>query len=770
MTSKSAASSEPGWWARRGAKKTRKDGRSRTQRFLLRWGWVLALGGILTGIAILLLTYAFASIPLPQDIKLASAAKVFDRNGETIGIFSGEERRFIIDAKPLIDGRKSFVGDAVIASEDKDYYEHGGVSIRGIVRAAWANFTGGEVQQGGSTITQQYVKQAVLQDTERTITRKLKEAVLAIKMERKFSKKEILSFYLNTIYLGRGAYGFEAAAQTYFDKRAVELNIGQAAFLAGIIPSPESYQPEGQMKLATERRDRTLGLMVEQTYITQEQADKYLGKKIKLAPNQDESLTDSEAAFFMEWVRKDFLEPYFGDQLYTGGLQIHTTLDLKMQQYAEDAVSSELTLKTEPEASLVSMTPRGEVRAFVGGRAFTSIKKARGFNYAADYPGHEAGSTLKSWTLLAAIEDGVSLQSRFSGSSPVTITNPECSGPEGEWVTANYGNSQFGTLDLVGATTSSVNVIFAQLIAEIGPEQVARMLEKFGFAPKFGADEIAPNCSLAVGSFDATPVEMARGYAGFAAGGRLPDVVPVAYVTDDEGNCLVSWIPQDFECDEEINTQGEQVVEQNSVYVLDTALQNVVNAGTATAAALPGREVAGKTGTAQFSVAAWFSGYTPQLATVVWMGYPVEEGPNGELIRPRMGYCSDTFLCRPVQGLEVTGGSFPARIWNLYMSRAVEGMPVKTFPDPTDFPDEILNPTPTSAPSPTPTKKPDPEPSEPPGPEPTPTPTPEPTPTPPPEPTPTPEPTAPIPVVTRDDERVPDEDPSGDKRSTGEDP
>ena len=233
-----AGASKPGWWARRGQKKTRKDGRSRTQRFLLRWGWLIALGGILIGVAILLLTYAFASIPLPQDIKLASAAKVFDRNGEPIGIFSGEERRFIIDPEPLIDGRASFVGDAVIASEDKDYYEHGGVSIRGIIRAAWANVTGGEVQQGGSTITQQYVKQAVLQDTERTITRKLKEAVLAIKLERKYSKKEILGFYLNTIYLGRGAYGFEAAAQTYFDKKAVQLSVGEAAFLAGIIPSP----------------------------------------------------------------------------------------------------------------------------------------------------------------------------------------------------------------------------------------------------------------------------------------------------------------------------------------------------------------------------------------------------------------------------------------------------------------------------------------------------------------------------------------------------
>ncbi|MPZ71220.1 MAG: hypothetical protein GEU71_17085, partial [Actinobacteria bacterium] len=509
-----ASASKPGWWARRGRKKTRKDGRSRTQRFLLRWGWLVALGGILIGVAILLLTYAFASIPLPQDIRLASAAKVFDRHGEPIGIFSGEERRFIIDPKPLIDGRASFIGDAVIASEDKDYYEHGGVSIRGIIRAAWANVTGGEVQQGGSTITQQYVKQAVLQDTERTITRKLKEAVLAIKLERKYSKKEILGFYLNTIYLGRGAYGFEAAAQTYFDKKAVQLSIGEAAFLAGIIPSPESYQPDDNMKLAKERRDRTLGLMVEEGYVTQEEADRFIGKKVKLAPNEEESLTDSKAAFFIEWVRKDFLEPYFGDRLYTGGLQIHTTLDLEMQAAAEAAVAEVLTLKTEPEASLVSMTPRGEVRAFVGGRKFTSIKKARGFNYAADYPGHESGSTLKSWTVLAAIEDGVSLQSRFSGASPVTIPAPEC-GIE-DWETSNYGGSSFGTLDLVGATTSSVNVIFAQLIAEIGPEKVARMLEKFGFAPKFGADEIQANCSLAVGSFDATPVEMARGYAGFA--------------------------------------------------------------------------------------------------------------------------------------------------------------------------------------------------------------------------------------------------------------
>jgi membrane peptidoglycan carboxypeptidase len=237
---------------------------------------MLPLAGLVVGATILLLTYAFASIPLPRDIPLDQTARVYDRNGRLIGTFSGAERRFIIPVERIPD----HVKQAVIAAEDRSFYEHNGVSLRGITRAAWANLTGGVVSQGGSTIDQQYIKNAVLKDSSRTISRKFKEAVLAIKLERRYSKEEILGFYLNTIYLGRGAYGIEAAARAYFNKHATALTLSEAAYLASIIPAPESHQPRGNRELVRDRRDRVLSAMVEEGFVTQSEASTAMSAKL----------------------------------------------------------------------------------------------------------------------------------------------------------------------------------------------------------------------------------------------------------------------------------------------------------------------------------------------------------------------------------------------------------------------------------------------------------------------------------------------------------
>jgi penicillin-binding protein 1A len=700
------------------------------QRILLRFGWLLPVAAIFIGAAILVLTYAFASIPLPRDVQLNQAAKVYDRSGKLIGTFSGEERRFIIDTTKL----PRYVPDAVISAEDRDFYDHNGVSIRGIVRAGWANVTGGEIAQGGSTITQQYVKTAVLRDPSRTISRKMKESILAIKLERRYSKDEILGFYLNTIYLGRGAYGIEAAANAYFDKHARALTLPEAAYLASIIPSPESFQPNEHPAEARSRRDRVLDQMVQEGYITAAEAAEAKVDKVRAIKRSEANPSQQTAAYFMEWIRRDYLEPEFGNRLYTDGLRIHTTLDLDMQEAAEQSVASVLTEPSDPQAALVSMTPNGEVRAFVAGRAFTDQRKARGSIFAADNPGHQAGSTLKPFTLLTAIEQGISPLSRFSGASPATIEDPVCAGPEGLWQPENFGGSQYGTLTLDQATQNSVNTVFAQLAAEVGPQSIADTLDSFGFAPKFGAEEIAPNCSLALGSFEATPVEMARGYAGFAGRGELPDVAPIRYVVDTDGNCRKEYLPTRFDCDEEIKRTTRRVAEQNDVDVLNQVLTHVVSSGTAAGSVDIGRPVAGKTGTAQENVSAWFSGHVPQLATVVWMGYPLEGGPDGKKgtgddIVPRMGYCGDPDLCRPVHGIEVTGGSFPAQIWNAYMAQATVNMDIQEFPLPSDTPDEVINSPPPVEPTPEPTATPSPEPTEEPSPEPTAPPSPLPTPT-----------------------------------------
>jgi penicillin-binding protein 1A len=713
---------------------------------MLRYGWLLPLGAIAAGVTILGLTYAFARIPLPEDIQLTSSAEVYDVNGDLIGVYSDEITRFIIETEPLLK-KKPFIGEAVIAAEDRSFYEHNGVSIRGIARAALANFTGGEVQQGGSTITQQYVKNAVLQDSSRTIARKAKEAVLAIKLERRFDKDEILGFYLNTIYLGRGAYGIEAAADAYFDKDAGELNLGEAAYLAGIIPSPEAYQPDTDQQAARARRDRVLDLMAAEGSVDEAKAAKFKSKKVKLAPSALEAGREKrqQAAYFMEWLRKDFLEPEFEELLYTGGLKIYTTLDLGMQAAAENAVANILTEPEDPQAALVSMTPRGEVRALVGGKDFTATKKARGFNYATSPPGRQPGSAFKTFTLLTAFEEGVSPRSTFSGASPQFISeNPACNNEDGTpWEVSNFANSSFGSLDLMSATTSSVNTIYAQLIAELGPEQVAGLLAKFDFKPKFGAKEISADCSNSLGgSLDVTPLEMARAYAGLAGSGALPEILPISYVTNSQGDCIKEYMPRKGDCEEEEKNAPEQIVDENSADLVTQALETVVTSGTATAANI-GRPVAGKTGTTQDFGNAWFAGYTPQLATVVWEGYPFEPGPDKKVgtpddVVPEMRFCEDPILCRPVQGFEVTGGGSPvspAVIWADYMEVAVADMEIVDFPVPTELPTEIVNqappaPTFTADPSPTASKEPKPTPTEieeEPSPEPTKEPSPEPT-------------------------------------------
>jgi penicillin-binding protein 1A len=414
----------------------------------------------------------------------------------------------------------------------------------------------------------------------------------------------------------------------------------------------------------------------------------------------------------------------FKEELYTGGLEIHTTLNMEMQELAEDAVAGILTEKEDPQAALVSMTPRGEIRAFVGGRDFDNIKKARGFNYASDYPGRQAGSSFKPFTLLTAIEEGISLNSRFSGGSPVDIPEP-CAGENGlpPWEVENYGGGSYGTLTLDQATTNSVNTVYAQLIHEVGPEKVVDTLDKLQFdrddtdSPR----EISPDCGLALGILDVTPLEMARAYASFAGRGRLPEVMPITYITDSQGNCIVDFRNMAKDCEDDEEIEYEQIAAQNSVDVMTQSLTHVVQSGTATVANI-GRPVAGKTGTAQANRNAWFAGYVPQLATVVWEGYPAEPGPDkkfgtGDDIVPEMHYCSDPVLCRPVHGYEVTGGGAPvspAVIWANFMREAVADMEPLPFPTPTDLPEKVINspaPVPSSTATARPTKSPKPQPT-----------------------------------------------------------
>jgi penicillin-binding protein 1A len=744
---------------RRQEKREARNKRPRFQRLILRIGWLIPIVALFIGAGVLVFTYAFATIPLPNEIPLESATRVFDKDGELIGIYTGEQRRFLLNDEKLSElfKDKPFIGQAVIAAEDKDFYEHNGVSLRGLARAAWANLTGGEIQQGGSTISQQYVKNAVLKDPSRTITRKFKEAILAIKLERRFSKKEILGFYLNTIYLGRGAYGIQAAAKAYFGKPADDLTLPEAAYLGAIIPSPESYQPDDNMAAAVARRNAVIDVMVEEKMIGPGRAAKAKRKKVDTSNATETDMRHQQAAYFMEWMREEYLDPLLGSCLYTCGLKIYTTLDLDAQAAAEDALRISAP-KDWPQAALVSMTSKGDVRAMVGGKCaspedckYDNVRRARGFNYASTAPGRQPGSSFKPYTLLAAIEDGVDpSDSYFSGASPVTIDEPAC-GTVPQWQPENYGGSSYGTVNLVTATQNSINTVYAQLIAEIGPDKVADLLTDFGFRPAPGDRDGAIDgiCSLALGGYiDITPVEQARGFAGFAARGHVPEVNPVRHIKDNDGECLSATGPESIEesleqaakegqgvvpkvwadCEKRIVPQFDlEIDEENSADVLNQVMTGVTS-GTAASANLTISslyEESGKTGTTQENRDAWFAGSVAPtegssgLTTVVWMGYPYEKAKKGTPgYTPLMSACYDPVIpnkCRPVEGITVTGGSFPAQMWAAYMNEAVSedvlDIPPGPWREPEDLPDRKIGSSPppptTYAPEPPETTEPE---------------------------------------------------------------
>jgi penicillin-binding protein 1A len=634
-----------------------------------RFGKLIPILILLLGVGGLVSTYYLAAIPLPEQVALPQAAEVYDRHGRLIGTYS-DVRRFIIDTRHL----PPYVARAVVAAEDRDFYSHGGVSLRGVVRATWANVTSGSIQQGGSTITQQYVKNALLHDRSRTISRKVKEAVLAIKLEDHYSKEQILDFYLNTIYFGRGAYGIEAAARTYFDENAEELSLPQAALLAGLIRAPATLQPDAHPARAWAARDRVLRAMADEGYITEARRMQAAAARVVSVAGVEERAGLLPAAYFMEWLRRDILYPRFKECLYTCGLKIYTTLDLDMQRYAEQAVASVLDRRADPQAALVAMTPSGEVRALVGGRGFQDATAASGFNFATDLPGRHAGSAFKPFTLLAGVEAGMSPGDVYSGVSPLSVTDRPCATPQQPWKVANYEGNSYGSITLASATAASVNTVFAQLASDVGPRALARLVGRFGFdrAGSDGTREIPPYCSLALGALAVTPLEMARAYAGLAADGLLPAVVPVRYVTDSFNHCLVAFVaPGSSGCDDAVIATPSRAVRATSAAAVGEVLAGVVAEGTGTGADI-GRAAAGKTGTSQNNTDAWFTGYVPQLAAAVWMGYPAEVG--GKLV-PEMRSCDDRKRCRPVHGAVVTGGSLPARIWALFMRKATAGFP-----------------------------------------------------------------------------------------------
>jgi penicillin-binding protein 1A len=563
--------------------------------------------------------------------------------------------------------------DAVVAAEDHDFYEHGGLSVTSVIRAAWTNNIRGRVVQGGSTITQQYVKNAYV-GTHRSILRKMKEAIVAIKLERSFSKEEILERYLNTVYFGRGAYGVEAAARTFFGIGARQLRLPQAAYLAGAIRSPETYAHD--LDLGKKRRDHVLDAMASLGMIARADADRAAATALRLRARQGGAFSAVIGPNFVEDVRKLLVERYGSDAVYRGGLRVTTTLDFGMQKAAEDAIKGVLTLASDPEAALVAIDPKtGAVRAMVGSRVgFAS----RQINLASQ--GHrQPGSAFKPFVLAAALQDGASVRSTFRAPAQITLET----GFE-PWTVRNYDHRDYGTLDLVQATEDSVNTVYAQLIVKIGASKVVQAAHLAGIESRLSAIP-----SLALGTETVTPLEMATAYSTFATGGMYAPSFLVSKIVNANGKTL-------FEHEE----KPKRALDMKTANTVAYAMQKVIQEGTGRRASI-GRPAAGKTGTTEEHADAWFGGFTPDMTAVVWMGYPESRKPMND-----------------VHGIQVVGGSLPAQIWRDFMKKALDGLPAHPFGSPFFGGEKIgtaspcpAGASPSASPSPCPSGSPTPAPS-----------------------------------------------------------
>ena len=604
--------------------------------------------------------------PLLQST-FVCAADVADGCGadNAMAKLSGEEDRVSV---PLEEMPQIFI-DAVLAAEDRQFFTHSGIDPVGIGRAIYRDLKGDGVQQGGSTITQQYAKNAFL-SSERTVTRKLKEAVLAVKLERELSKTQILERYLNTVYFGRGAYGAEAASRAYFGMSIRDVNLPQAAYLAGLVRAPETADATMDPERATFRRDSVLAGMVRTGAIGGAEREAAAAVPIEdmvqaRAPRDGVSMirgADVGATYYVEYVRRLLYEEYGAAVVNGGGLRVYTALDLDLQAEAARSVWETLDQPDDPAGALVSVDDVGRVVAMVGGRDFDASEVNLALGAAAGGSGRQPGSSFKPIVLAAALEQGISLNSQFENEYERTF--PDANAGE-DWEVTNYARGNNTVVDLVEATKVSSNTVYADLMLEVGPGNAVDVAERLGIRT-----ELPVVNSLVLGAGEVSVLDMASAYSTFARDGQAIEpivITKVERVVDGEVEVLST------------NTsETEQAVSESTAAQVAWALRQVVLGGTGTAAS-PGFPVAGKTGTTQDYRDAWFVGFTPELTTAVWMGYPDVD----EQGQPR--------FMRDVRGRDVTGGSFPAEIWRRYMQAAVGDADHGDFPKPT-FTGDPLNP------------------------------------------------------------------------------
>jgi penicillin-binding protein 1A len=666
---------------------------------------LLASAAAPVAVTVTLIT-SFLYLPVPELPEprppVGVVSRVFDVNGEEIGQFRQFEQNIPVGKGDI----PLHLKQAVVASEDRKFYSHRGLDLRAILRAASADLRSGEIRQGGSTITQQYVKLAYT-GRERTVRRKLGEAILASQLDRRVPKDDILFNYLSSIYLGGGAYGVAAASETYFRKPVSQVTLSEAALLAGLIPAPSRYDPRTNPSLAEQKRVAVLERMLEQGYIDDKQYAEarfqrvyYAARGLPIGPAT--VVYPSEAPltqypYFVDYVRR-YVESKIGrDAVYRGGLEIRTSLDPKIQGDAERAVTAALDGVGPPiEMALVAVEPvTGFVKAMVGGRDFYGpegqVNLALGKCHRAPEKvrskvdvgaecwdpeavvvegggtGRQPGSAWKPFVLATAFEKGVPEGKVYSAPSRYRFKN--CTGDYG-CVIENYEGSAGGRANLRRATARSYNTVYAQLIQDVGIPDVGEMAKKLGITNAWVANPEVHGPSYAIGVQEVAPLDMAAAFGVFAARGLRNPATPVLWVKDFKGKFL----------ENNRERQPKRVLDEAVAYNVTDVLREVIAGGTGKGADI-GRPAAGKTGTAQEWRDAWFVGYTPTLSASVWIG-------NKE--RP-----TSLFDIKGVA--RVTGGSIPAETWKAFMLEALKDVPVSDFEKPPPPPPPPPLPTTTTS-------------------------------------------------------------------------
>lgn len=623
-----------------------------------------------------------AVIPGPEAEAAIQFSEVYDINGDLIHTYQSFDQNILVDPEDI----PATIKNAVIASEDRNFYDHEGFDVRGTLRALITDIRQGELAQGGSTITQQLAKTAYGVGTERTLARKVREAVLAAQLDRSLSKEQILYEYLTKVYWGEGAYGIGAAAKVYFDKPVNELDVSEAAILAGLLPAPSRFNPRVDPATSEIRRMQVLDAMLGEGMLTAEEhaaaAERTVWRASDGPPPGPATIVAAPTAqttlypYFIQYLTSELIRELGAESdafLSSAGLTIHTTLDPAVQAEAEATVAETVSgvedKVTEVDGAerhhtlQMSITavepPTGYVRALVGGKDWnlSQVNMSTGAG-TTDGHGRQPGSAFKPIVLAEAFEQGITPNDTIDGGA-LTI---------GDYSPENYGGATYGTMTLRSATERSVNTAYVRLMERVGPYEVVDLANELGLRVRDIDPEVdGSGLSIALGSREVTTLGMASAYGTFANRGVRMAPTPIVRVFGPDGELVI----------DNSQPEGEQVLKEATADNVTDVLEGVITSGTAAGRGI-GRPSAGKTGTTQNNNDGWFVGYTPTLSTAVFIGWnaPIPEG-----------------FSRAVNGVNLTGGSYPARAWQRFMQAALRGVPETGFHEPAPIvapPDEEL--------------------------------------------------------------------------------